>query len=357
MSSKDHVKNIAVVGLSMTELGNSFLRKKKLIHIQASGRVGGEILKSLLQCDIFNVTALSRQDSTATFAPGVTVKKGDYKSSEFLESAFEGQDVLIITLAGTTSPAVQSDLIKAAAKAGVPWILPNEYGQDGANAELVDAVFILKGKAKHRKEIEELGVSSWIGIASNLWFDYVRRPHPPVPSQILSANPYRFTQSLKGGQYGIDIPSRKAEIYDDGTTAITTTTVPQVGLSVARLLSLPVHPPSSPSLSDYKNKLVYITSFSVTQNDMLAAVQRATGTKSPDWTVTHTPVDQFIQEGRDKFAKGDRRGMIGLLYGSTFKRGLGDQFHGREVANEELGLKEEDLDEVTQRVVKEVEVK
>lgn len=115
--------------------------------------------------------------------------------------------------------------------------------------------------------------------------------------------------------------------------------------------------PSSPSLLDYKNKYIYISSFSVTQNDMLAAVQRATSTKSPDWTVTHIPVDQFIQEGRDKFAKGDRRGMINVLYGCTFKRGLGDQFHGREVANEKLGLKEEDLDEVVRRVVKEMDSK
>jgi NmrA-like family len=128
----------------------------------------------LVQWGTFNVTALSRQDSTATFAPGVTVKKGDYQSSEFLESALQGQDVLIITLAVTTSPQVQTDFIKAAAKAGVPWILPNEYGQDGANAELSTAVPLLGGKVKYRNQIEELGQSSWIGVASNLWFDFVR---------------------------------------------------------------------------------------------------------------------------------------------------------------------------------------
>lgn len=82
------------------------------------------------------------------------------------------------------------------------------------------------------------------------------------------------------------------------------------------------------------------------QNDMLSALQRATGAKPSDWTITHIPVDQYIQEGVDKFAKGDFLGMINVLCGSTFKRGLGDQFHGRELANERLGLKEEDLDEV-----------
>ncbi|KAL9101071.1 MAG: hypothetical protein Q9163_003619, partial [Psora crenata] len=58
------------------------------------------------------------------FPLGVTVKKGDNKSSEFLEAASEGQDVLIITMAVTTTPEVQSEFIKPAGKAGIPWILP-----------------------------------------------------------------------------------------------------------------------------------------------------------------------------------------------------------------------------------------
>ncbi len=101
------------------------------------------------------------------------MNKGDYKSSRFLELALQGQDVLIITLAGTTPPGIQTDLINAAAKAGVPWILPNDYGQDGANAEPSNAVPWLGAKAKYRNQMEELGRSSWIGITSDLCFDFV----------------------------------------------------------------------------------------------------------------------------------------------------------------------------------------
>ena len=85
----------------------------------------------------------------------------------------QGQDVLIITLAATAGPEVQTGLISAAAKAGVPWVLPNEYGGDGENADLCKAVPILGIKARYRDQIEELGRSGWIGIASSLWFDYV----------------------------------------------------------------------------------------------------------------------------------------------------------------------------------------
>lgn len=114
---------------------------------------------------------------------------------------------------------------------------------------------------------------------------------------------------------------------------------------------------SAASLSDHKNKYIYINSFYISQNEMLAAVQRATGTKPDDWDIMHTPADDFIKEGRERTAKGDRWGMVNVLYGSTFKKGLGDKFYGRELANKKLGLEEENLEEVVERVVKELEAK
>lgn len=114
---------------------------------------------------------------------------------------------------------------------------------------------------------------------------------------------------------------------------------------------------SAVSLSDYKNKYIYINSFYVSQKEMLAAVQHATGTKLEDWTVTHISVDDFIKEGRERVAKGDFWGMVNMLYGSTFKKGLGDKFYGRELANKKLGLEEENMKEVVKRVVKELEAK
>ncbi|KAI9702752.1 MAG: hypothetical protein M1836_007966 [Candelina mexicana] len=315
MSSSDyHVKKIAIVG--------------------ASGRVGGEILKGLLQANAFTITVLSRDDSTATFDANVILKKGSYDSLSFLESALQGQDVLVITLAGTVPPDVQSNLIKAAAAAKVPWILPNEYGQDGDNPNVNKAVPMIKVmKEGYRREIEELGVSQWIGVACSLWFDF----------------------SLKLGMFGIDIAKRTAEIYDDGTNAFTTCTVAQTGRAVARLLALPTTSSEGPSLSDYANKFIYINSFYVSQNEMLASVQRATKTTPSDWTVTYKPLDQWIQEGHEKFAKGDRWGMVGVLYGNTFKKGVADRFHGRELANKKLGLEEENVDEIVKKVVEEIE--
>jgi hypothetical protein len=155
--------------------------------------------------------------------------------------------------------------------------------------------------------------------------------------------------------FGIDIPSRKATIYDDGTNLIATSTVAQIGRAVALLPSLPIHSSSpSPALSDYKNKYVYVHSFSVSQNDMLAAVQGATRTKTEDWSI---PVDEYIKSGSEELAKGDRMGIFKILIGSTFKKRLGDAYHGRELANEKMGLEEEDLDEIVKSVVEQMEAK
>jgi hypothetical protein len=113
------------------------------------------------------VTVISRQESSATFPSGVTVEKGDYASSEFLESTLDGQDVLIITLATTASPEVKTSFIKATAKAGIPWVFPNTYSIDGASPELCKANFFLLLLAKVHAQIEKLGKSSWIAIANN----------------------------------------------------------------------------------------------------------------------------------------------------------------------------------------------
>jgi hypothetical protein len=175
---------------------------------------------------------------------------------------------------------------------------------------------------------------------------------------ILKLRWFIVIQSLKSGWFGIEIPQRKATIFNDGQNAITTTTIAQVCRGVAALLGLPVHSSSgSACISDYKNQFVYLESFCINQADMLAAVQAATGTTPEDWTLEWKDVDEYIDEGRREDEKGEDEGlgMVKILYGCTFKDGLGDKFHRRKIANERLGLPKESLEEVVERVVREVE--
>jgi len=77
----------------------------------------------------------------------VISKKVDYRKPERLVEALRGQDALITTLSGH-AVQTESQLVKAAADAGVLWILPNEWSPDTANENLVKDVFVFQPKGE-----------------------------------------------------------------------------------------------------------------------------------------------------------------------------------------------------------------
>lgn len=101
----------------------------------------------------------------------MTVKKGSYEDPAFLQSALEDHDLAMFTLSipGTEG---QTALIDAAARAGVKWIVPNEYAGDGTNEEFVAGVPLFQPKVEARKQIEGLGLK-YIAIATNPWTEPV----------------------------------------------------------------------------------------------------------------------------------------------------------------------------------------
>jgi len=163
-----HLKNIAIVG--------------------ASGNAGAPITSALLASPLsFNVTAISRADSNSTFPSSskLTVKKGSYDDHAFLVSALKGQDAFIILLGFAAAPDTQTKLIAAAAEAGVPWVLPCEFGGDTTNPKHTDGIPMLQSKLKDREQVVELskGRSSWIGFSNAMWFEYVSElSFPCAPS-------------------------------------------------------------------------------------------------------------------------------------------------------------------------------
>lgn len=103
---------------------------------QATGQVGSHILEHILKNGKHEVTAITRKDSPATFPQGVEVARVDYSEPGTLVEALRGQEVLIITMSVTAPQDTQSRLIEAAAAAGVPWVIPNEWGTDPDEKEL-----------------------------------------------------------------------------------------------------------------------------------------------------------------------------------------------------------------------------
>ncbi len=157
---------------------------------------------------------------------------------------------------------------------------------------------------------------------------------------------------MKNSVFLVNTKNKTANILGAGTTKFNTTTLTNSALAVARILSLPIAAASGTSLSDYGNKFVYVRSFLVSQREILASAQRITGTSDADWTITHTDVQAFIDEGSALFAKGDMTGMLNLIIGNLVKEGAGGDYesvHG--VSNAVLDLTEESLDETAKALL------
>ena len=153
------------------------------------------------------------------------------------------------------------------------------------------------------------------------------------------------------GMFGINSFERKATLYDD-SGKFNSSTLPQVGLGIARLLSLPISDESNPraSLQHYSNRFVYISSFSTSQQQLFAAAQKATSTSEADWTVQHSTIEDWIKQGREGMAKGDMRAGAGLTYAMYMGQGKGGDYEAKAKEDREvLGLKEESVDEVVAR--------
>ena len=71
----------------------------------------------------------------------------------------------------------QTDLINAAAKAGVKWIIPTEYAGDGNNEEMSTGVPLFHPKVAARQQIMELAKGheglKYIAVATNPWTEPV----------------------------------------------------------------------------------------------------------------------------------------------------------------------------------------
>jgi hypothetical protein len=155
--------------------------------------------------------------------------------------------------------------------------------------------------------------------------------------------------------FGFDIKNRKVTFYDDGNTKINTTTWDQCGRAIAALLSLP-ESGASPSLETWKDKVVYISSWKISQRDMLDSLHRVLGTTDKDWVIAHEPAEQRYHDGLKEMQGGDFTGFAKAIYARIFHNdGVGDYESTRGLANDTLGLPKEDLDEYTKKTVEMVE--
>ena len=197
---------------------------------------------------------------------------------------------------------------------------------------------LLKNVEGQQAEIEKQGVSSWIALTCGSWY------------------PFSLAQSPHA--YGFDFQNKKAYFIDGGDLKINTSTWDQCGRAVASLFSLPVLPQDendkSLTVSRWRNEQVHISSFFISQRDMLDSILRVTGDKETDWTIVNENAQERYKEGQELMKQGGAnagKGYLQCMYTRIFYNDGSGQFNDK-LDNDKLGLPEENLDEATKEGMK-----
>ncbi|KAL2671607.1 hypothetical protein Neosp_014197 [[Neocosmospora] mangrovei] len=279
-----------------------------VLVLGAGGNVARSTIKALLE-ENFTVTGLTRDTSKAVLPAGVKHVKSDYSEASLIE-IFKGQDAIVSTVSSIVpgdALAIQETIVNAAIGAGVKVFIPSEYGVDTSNHDASTYIPFLKDKIDTLDYLKtQQDKISWTAIVSGSMFDWGLN----IP-----------------GFGGLDVSARTATIFDGGDIPYEATNLDQVGRAIAKSL---------------KNPEATRNDFTVTQNQVVGALERATGEK---FEISHGTVEGLWQDGATQVKEGQLLGTLAMLAGAIYgKGGLANFSVTKGLWNEKLGLPQEDLD-------------
>lgn len=288
---------------------------KNVAIIGAGRNIGKSTIKALV-AENFVVTGLTRDSSKAVLPQGVRHIKTDY-SRESLLSALSGQDAVISTVSRVVpgdALAFQKTIIDVAIAAGVKVFIPSEYGIDTSDPAAATYIPFLEDKIESLNFLKtQQDKISWTAIVTGAMFDWGLN----IP-----------------GFGGLNVQARTATIFDGGDIPFEATNLDQVGRAIAK--SLKNHDLT-------KNQYVYVNNFTVTQNEVLRALEQATG---ESFEVSYGTVDGLWQDGAKQVKEGQPFGVLSMIAGAVYgKGGLANFSSTKGLWNEKLGLPQENLGE------------
>lgn len=273
------------------------------------------------------VTAITRAGSNSPLADGVQKVTVDYKDVDSIVSALKGIEFLIITLPVGAAPGTHAFLVNAAVKAGVRYVMPNAYSINAHNEAIRRDIPVTNVVMENIAEVQNAGLIS-IALMNGFW--------------------YEWSLTASSSAFGFNLKDRAVTLYDDGDKAINISTWAQCGRAVASLLSLKVLPDdekdASTTISQFHNKSLLISSFKISQRQILDSVERVTGTTDKDWKIEYEATDKRYKDGVEELNQGNSDGFFKLMYSRVFSPNGDADF---EPQNDLLGLPVEDLDEAT----------
>ena len=296
---------------------------KNVLIIGAGGRVGSHIVAALDGNPRFTLSVLSREGSKSTFPSHAKVfTTPESYPEDVLVAAFKGQDA-VVDLAPLTAVDQQKHCIDAAVKAGVKRYIPSEFGSNLEVPEIAAAVPVFKAKTDvlHHLQSKEGQGLTWTAVITGPFLDF----------------------GLTSGFLGFDLQKKSATIYEGGNNHTDLTLLPTIGKAVVGILE---------HSKETTNRHVHINSYNTTQNQILAALEKATGSK---WEIENVTCAEEEKKGKQMLAKQDFAGFGPAIRAVEYN---GADYHNFEkfgLWNEKLGLPKtnQGLEETVKAIVAE----
>lgn len=292
---------------------------KNVMLLGADGALGPFVLDQLVAAK-FNVTVLKRSQSKSPdkYPAGVHVHRiTDLTSESQLIDAFAGQDAVILTINGSQVD-LQKGIARACVQARVQRLIPADFGScDSSSLRAQQLVPLFKQKTELREYLTELAAThhtfSWTALVPGHFFDWLE-----------------FVK--------VNLKERRIEILDDGEYKASLSTRHRIGEAVVHVLQRP---------TECANRVCFVQSFSVTQQQIVAAFEKATHSK---WTVDKHDSKAYERAEVAKRDQGDEDAISNLVW----LLGVvdGDWEKKSDFAMNLLGLENENLDEVVAKIVK-----
>ncbi|KAG8839136.1 hypothetical protein FRC18_000523 [Serendipita sp. 400] len=250
---------------------------QKIVVVGPGGRLGAPLVQALLQSqgNHFEVTALVRSTSNYTVPPSldsnrIRVLKEDFTDHSALVAALSGHDAVVLAIPfGLDLLSASQAVINAAIEAGIKRVIPSEFESD--ESPLTQPLYGNKQAVRELvKEAANEGKITYTLIRNGIWFD--------VGFQIA---------------LGFDAANKSVTLYDEGDRKFHTTTVPSVCRAIVSILANP---------TNFVNTVVHIHDFFVTQQDILAVVERVTESK---FTVTNVDMEVLGKTSLEALMRGE----------------------------------------------------
>ncbi|KAI0384180.1 NAD(P)-binding protein [Hypomontagnella monticulosa] len=294
---------------------------KRVAIFGAAGNFGTPITAALVKAG-FDVTIITRAESSSTFPDGIPVIRTEY-TAEKLTVALKGQDAVVCAV-GPAGVPTQTAMLDAAEAAGVKRFIVDDFGW-GPNFNSLPEFQPIGAQRRiawdHAEKISKRNPEfTYTGVSIGNPIDWAIKRFPLM---------------------GFDVKQRSAIIYDDGTEEFTGTTLEGIGQAVVGVLK---HPEKT------ANRFVKARSIQTCQNQLLDAFQRVTG---QTWEVQRRSVNDLLESGRKKHQAGDHGWVLELVVYQLYTPGEARcVLASREESDAELlGIVEESPEDIARKVM------